>query len=50
MPGCVSSCPGKAIEIKEVEENLEQDIYFVGDKLAVHSRKWSREDVQPKRK
>jgi carbon-monoxide dehydrogenase iron sulfur subunit len=49
-PKCVSSCPERAIEVKEVEESLEQDIYFVGERLAVHSRKWSREDAQPPRK
>jgi len=42
--------PEKAIEIKEVEEDLEKNIYFVGDNLAVHTRKWSREDIQPPRK
>ena len=50
VPQCVVNCPEKAIEIKEVEESLEQDIYFVGDNLAVHTRKWSREDEQPPRK
>jgi Fe-S-cluster-containing dehydrogenase component len=49
-PKCITSCPEKAIEVKEVEENIEQDIYLVGDNLAVHSRRWSREDVQPPRK
>jgi len=49
-PKCAGSCPEKAIEVKEVEESLEQDIYFVGEHLAVHSRKWSREDVQPPRR
>jgi Fe-S-cluster-containing dehydrogenase component len=49
-PKCVSSCPLKAVEIKDVEESLEKNIYFVGDYLAVHSRKWSREDIQPPRR
>ncbi|MDD5196946.1 MAG: 4Fe-4S dicluster domain-containing protein [Candidatus Omnitrophota bacterium] len=50
LPKCVSSCPEKAIEIREVEESLEKDIYFVGEHLAVHSCRWSREDVHPPRK
>jgi len=50
LPKCVVSCPEKAIEIKEVEEDWEKDIYFVGEHLAVHTLKWSREDIQPKKK
>ena len=44
FPKCVQSCPEKAIEIKDVEEDLEKNIYFVGEHLAVHTLKWSRED------
>jgi Fe-S-cluster-containing hydrogenase component 2 len=50
LPKCITSCPQKAIEIKDVEESLEENIFFVGLSLAVHSRKWSREDAQVKRK
>jgi Fe-S-cluster-containing hydrogenase component 2 len=50
LPKCLSSCPEKAIEIKEAEEDLEKNIYFVGDNLAVHTLRWSREDIQPKKK
>ena len=51
IPKCVSTCPEKAIMVMEVQEDLEKDVWFVGDNLAVHSRKWSREDVQlPKKK
>jgi Fe-S-cluster-containing hydrogenase component 2 len=51
LPRCVSTCPEKAIEIKEIPaEDLEKDIYFVGDNLAVHTKKWSRDDIQPVRK
>jgi len=46
----MTSCPEKAIEVKEVEENLEQNIYFIGEHLAVHTRRWSREDIQPPKK
>jgi Fe-S-cluster-containing hydrogenase component 2 len=49
-PACVDSCPEHAVAIKEIEESPEQDIYFVGQHLAVHSRKWSREVVQTKKK
>jgi len=50
LPKCAASCPEKAIEIKEIVEDIEKDIYLVGDNLAVHSRKWSREDIQPPKK
>jgi Fe-S-cluster-containing dehydrogenase component len=49
FPKCITTCPLKAIEVKEVKEDLEKDIYFVGEHLAVHTRKWSREDVQLKK-
>ncbi len=50
-PACMQSCPHKAIELKEVTEDLEKGIYFVGEYLAVHSRRWTREDIQlPKKK
>ncbi len=48
-PVCITSCPEKAIEIKAIEENIEENIYFVGESLAVHSRKWIREDIQTKK-
>ena len=44
------SCPEHAIEVREVEEDAAKDIYFVGEHLAVHTTKWSREDVQVKKK
>jgi len=50
LPSCIATCPEKAIEVREVEENLEQNIYLVGEHLAVHTLKWSREDIQPPRK
>lgn len=51
LPACVKSCPEKAVEIKEVVEDIEKEIYLVGEHLAVHTKKWSREDVQaPKKK
>jgi hypothetical protein len=48
----VTSCPEKAIELREVEEDWEKNIFLVGEHLAVHTRKWSREDLQlkPKKK
>ncbi|MFA5275270.1 MAG: 4Fe-4S dicluster domain-containing protein [Candidatus Omnitrophota bacterium] len=47
LPICLVTCLHKAIEVKEVEESLEDNIYLVGEHLAVHSLKWSREDAQP---
>jgi len=49
LPKCVTSCPQKAIEIREVEEDPGQDIYLIGENLAVHSLRWAREDTRPKR-
>ena len=45
LPECVSTCPHNAIELKRVKEEPEEDIYFVGEHLAVHSLKWSKEEV-----
>ena len=45
-PKCVSSCPYKAVEIKEIEENSDLDIYFIGEALAVHSKKWIKQDIK----
>jgi len=50
LPQCISTCPDKAIEIKEIEENPEADIYFVGKNLAVHSRRWVKEEIIQKKK
>ena len=49
-PKCLATCLHNAIEIKEIEESLENNIYFAGEHLAVHSLKWSREDVLPQKK
>jgi Fe-S-cluster-containing hydrogenase component 2 len=50
LPKCMGTCPEKAIDIREVGEDTENNIYFVGENLAVRTLKWSREDVQPKKK
>jgi len=51
LPKCASSCPEKAIEIRDdAAEDLEKNIYLVGESLAVHTVKWSKDDVQPPRK
>ena len=49
-PDCIASCPHKAIEVKEVQESTEENIYFIGENLAVHSLKWAKEEVQQKKK
>jgi len=48
LPECITTCPEKAIEIKEVQEDLEKNIYFVGEHLTVHTLKWQREEIQDK--
>ncbi|MBU4346290.1 MAG: 4Fe-4S ferredoxin [Candidatus Omnitrophica bacterium] len=50
IPKCVTSCPEKAIEIKEITERPEENIYLIGESLAVRSTKWIKEDIQPKKK
>lgn len=50
LPTCVLSCPYRAVEVKEVEEDPNKNIYFIGKSLAVHSRRWIKEDVLPKKK
>lgn len=50
IPKCAQTCPEKAIEIKEIEEDTAQNIYLVGEHLAVRTLKWSREDIQLKKK
>ncbi len=44
MPACVSSCPEKAVEYRDVEEDPENSVYLIGDSLAVKSIRWSREE------
>ena len=44
VPVCVDSCTHKAVEVREVEEDPKAHIYFVGPHLAVHSRRWQREE------
>ena len=44
MPVCVSSCPEGAVEVREIEaDDPENDIYLVGERLAVHTRRWVKE-------
>ncbi|MCM8766030.1 MAG: hypothetical protein NC920_04215 [Candidatus Omnitrophica bacterium] len=46
IPECVNSCPYKAVEFREVEEKPEENIFLIGDKLAVKSRKWIEKDIK----
>jgi Fe-S-cluster-containing dehydrogenase component len=48
VPVCTKNCPKGAVEIKEIEEKPQENIYFIGEHLAVHSRKWLKEDIQSK--
>ncbi|MDP2940326.1 MAG: 4Fe-4S binding protein [Candidatus Omnitrophota bacterium] len=50
LPKCVSTCEHLAVEFREIKEDPENFIFFVGDKLAVKSRKWFREDTPLKNK
>ncbi|MFH1848246.1 MAG: 4Fe-4S dicluster domain-containing protein [Candidatus Omnitrophota bacterium] len=44
LPKCIGSCPHKAIELKAVKEDPQNNIYLIGDNLAVHSAKWAKKD------
>jgi Fe-S-cluster-containing hydrogenase component 2 len=50
QPKCIPTCPYKAVELRKIEENPEEDIYFVGKNLAVHSGKWVKQEVIQKKK
>ena len=43
-PECIKTCPYHAIELKEAKEDPKQNIFFVGENLAVKSIKWNRKD------
>lgn len=45
LPVCIKTCPYKAVELKEVEESLKENIFLIGDNLAVKSRRWFKEDI-----
>jgi Fe-S-cluster-containing dehydrogenase component len=49
-PKCISSCNHNAVDFKEVIEEPENFIFFVGGNLAVKSRKWFREEQTPSKK
>ncbi|MFC1599359.1 4Fe-4S dicluster domain-containing protein [Candidatus Omnitrophota bacterium] len=43
---CIETCPYKAIALKDIkEEDIKEGIYFVSDRLAVHTTKWLRDDT-----
>lgn len=42
VPLCVRTCDEDAIRYEEVEESEEENIYFIGNNLAVHSEHWIR--------
>ena len=48
-PLCVTTCQHKAVEFKEVQEDMEKNIFLVGEHLAIKGAKWFREDKLPKK-
>lgn len=51
LPKCLISCPEKAIELIEIAaDDPANDIYLVGEHLAVHTRRWSPEERIVKKK
>jgi Fe-S-cluster-containing dehydrogenase component len=44
-PSCVSTCPEKAIEYRDVEESEKDGVYIVSDLLAVRAPKWDKQKV-----
>jgi len=41
-PVCIPTCPYKAIELKEIQPNEQENLYQVGENLIVHSTHWIR--------
>lgn len=51
VPLCVRTCSVGAVQLREdVKEDIENDIYLVGEYLAVHTRMWRRQDILPQKK
>jgi len=50
LPECIRTCSYNAVEFREVNEDPENNIYLIGEHLAVKSRKWSREEILPKKR
>ncbi|MEW6009405.1 MAG: 4Fe-4S dicluster domain-containing protein [Candidatus Omnitrophota bacterium] len=51
IPSCVKTCPHDAISYKDIDkEDIDNNLFFIGDNLAVHTIKWSREEAVKKRK
>ena len=50
LPECELSCKHNAIELKEVVEDSQKDIYFIDEHLAVHTTRWLREEQALKKK
>ena len=47
-PLCVTSCTNNAVSFEEIPEPLPENMYLLGDRLAVRSRHWKRtEDPVP---
>ncbi len=40
IPACVKTAPSNAFMIKEIQEDIEKNIYFVGDNLAIRAPSW----------
>ena len=50
LPACIKTCSYNAIEFKEIKEDPENNIYLIGEHLAVKSQKWIREEIKSKKK
>lgn len=45
IPSCVNSAPQKSFEMKEIDEDHKQNIFYVGNHLAVRTPSWlNKED------
>ncbi len=44
-PPCVATCPGHALEFREVEASPKDGIFLVGERLAVKAPRWDKQDV-----
>jgi len=42
-PLCITTCPYKALSLKEAGRKLDENTFLVGDNLIIHSTHWNRE-------
>lgn len=46
VPDCIEGCPKDAVEFKEVTEDPDKGVYFIGDRLAVYTVSFKKKLAQ----